>query len=35
MVGRHVKIPNKNKIVKKTVTMFVNETVQAFKMIWD
>ena len=32
MAGRYLKIPCKNKIVK-TVTMFVNKTVQAFKMI--
>ena len=31
MVGRHTKIPYKNKIVK-TVTMFGNKTFQAFKM---
>ena len=32
MVGRYVKLPYKNKIAK-TITMFVNKTVQAFKMI--
>ena len=32
MVGRCFEIPYKNKIVK-TATMFVNKTVQAFKMI--
>ena len=32
MVGRYIEIPYKNKIVK-TLTMFVNKTVQAFKMI--
>ena len=34
MVGRYVEIPYKNKIVK-VATMFVNKTIQAFKMIWD
>ena len=32
MVGRYVETPYKNEIVK-TATMFVNKTVQAFKMI--
>ena len=34
MVGTYVEIPYKNKFVK-AATMFVNKTVQAFKMIWD
>ena len=34
MVGSYVVFSYKNEIIK-TVTMFVNMTVQPFKMIWD